>query len=367
MTHKIAISDLFLAALFSLFVSLPALGQPQQQIWMWRDAVGGVRSRADLDEVLKQHRLWINSSGKSGARANLSGANLREADLHGADLRQANLSSTDLSGADLSRAALQFADLHGANLNDASLRDAQMNWAILDRVLFEPKELPTVWTMALAKDSDSMTFEYNPSPLTQLRNRFQDAGNREAERAVTCALNRRQARPDYKTPPYKSMQGLFRWIAFDLTCGYGLSPGRPLGILGLLCLLFALAYAVFIHCPGTSGIYLVGSRWSKGRWNTQGLRIRPRTIASTRRWNVPFLWLGREWRVLRAAMFLSLISAFDIGFRDINLGRWLRLLTRREYDLKAIGTARTISGIQKLLSVYLVGLWVVTYFGRPFE
>ena len=45
----------------------------------------------------------------------------------------------------------------------------------------------------------------------------------------------------------------------------------------------------------------------------------------------------REWRVVRAAMFFSLMSAFNIGFRDINFGRWLRLLTRREYDLKAVG------------------------------
>jgi hypothetical protein len=34
-------------------------------------------------------------------------------------------------------------------------------------------------------------------------------------------------------------------------------------------------------------------------------------------------------------MFFSLMSAFNIGFHDINFGRWLRMLTKREYDLKA--------------------------------
>jgi hypothetical protein len=39
----------------------------------------------------------------------------------------------------------------------------------------------------------------------------------------------------------------------------------------------------------------------------------------------------------------------------------------REYVLRATGWVRTVAGIQSLLSVYLLALWVLTYFGRPFE
>jgi len=167
--------------------------------------------------------------------------------------------------------------------------------------------------------------------------------------------------------PLKSfVEGLFKWIAFDLTCEYGLSYGRPLRIVLVLWLLFSFVYAIFMHRPGTSGIYLVGTHWSGGRLNTQAIQIRPRAIPSAKWWRLPFLWLRQKWRVLRAAMFFSLMSAFNIGFRDINFGRWLRLLTKREYDLKAVGWARTVSGVQSLLSVYLIALWVLTYFGRPF-
>jgi hypothetical protein len=60
----------------------------------------------------------------------------------------------------------------------------------------------------------------------------------------------------------------------------------------------------------------------------------------------------------------------DIGLQyrllRVDFGRWLRLLTTHEYDLKAVGWARTVSGCQSLLSVYLIALWVLTYFGRPF-
>ena len=162
------------------------------------------------------------------------------------------------------------------------------------------------------------------------------------------------------------VEGVFKWIAFDLTCDYGFSPGRPLRIVLWLWLFFSFVYAFFIHRRGRSGIYLVGTRWSRGKSNMQAIQIRPRALRGAKCWKLPFLWLRREWRVLRAAMFFSLMSAFNIGFRDINFGRWLRLLTKREYDLKAVGWARTVSGFQSLLSVYLIALWVLSYFGRPF-
>jgi len=77
-------------------------------------------------------------------------------------------------------------------------------------------------------------------------------------------------------------------------------------------------------------------------------------------------FFGREWTVFRASMFFSLMSAFNIGFRDINFGRWLRLLTRQKFDIEAVGWARVVAGWQSLLSVYFIALWVLTYFGRPF-
>ncbi len=79
-----------------------------------------------------------------------------------------------------------------------------------------------------------------------------------------------------------------------------------------------------------------------------------------------FNFSGSECLLLRTAMFFSLMSAFNIGFRDINFGRWLRLLTRQEFDIKAVGWARVVAGWQSLISVYLIALWVLTYFGRPF-
>jgi len=39
----------------------------------------------------------------------------------------------------------------------------------------------------------------------------------------------------------------------------------------------------------------------------------------------------------------------------------------REYSLHATGWTRFVSGLQSLISVYLVALAILTYFGNPFE
>jgi hypothetical protein len=37
------------------------------------------------------------------------------------------------------------------------------------------------------------------------------------------------------------------------------------------------------------------------------------------------------------------------------------------YTLSATGWVRAVSGLQSLVSVYLLALWALTYFGRSFE
>ena len=60
----------------------------------------------ELDLILKNHKLWVESDFVKGNRADLMRANLSDADLSDADLMRANLSGADLSGADLMRANL---------------------------------------------------------------------------------------------------------------------------------------------------------------------------------------------------------------------------------------------------------------------
>src|SRR6266404_7261991 len=86
--------------------------------------------------ILDQHRIWVESGGEAGTKADLCGANLENADLtgvnlQGAFLQRANLRGADLSMADLRHASLVQADLGNANLLGAELRGANLMGATL--------------------------------------------------------------------------------------------------------------------------------------------------------------------------------------------------------------------------------------------
>jgi uncharacterized protein YjbI with pentapeptide repeats len=77
------------------------------------------KTQEELDQILQQHQLWLDTEGGTGQRAelryaNLTGANLYNANLYGVLLCNANLTGANLHGADLRRV-----DFFGANLRDA--------------------------------------------------------------------------------------------------------------------------------------------------------------------------------------------------------------------------------------------------------
>jgi hypothetical protein len=102
-------------------------------------------------------------------------------------------------------------------------------------------------------------------------------------------------------------------------------------------------------------------RLARGRGKEKAVLIRLQT-AKTRRWR-----LMDEFRLFRTSLYFSLLSTFHIGWREFNVGSWMARMQPREYTLRATGWVRMVSGIQSLLSVYLLALWILTYFGRPFE
>lgn len=92
-----------------------------------------------LEDVLKDHRRWLDTEGREGQRAVLngvsfSGMNLRgklfsNADLshsyfYDADLRGANLGSADLYGSEF-----HYTDMRGANLSGANIRESSLDFS----------------------------------------------------------------------------------------------------------------------------------------------------------------------------------------------------------------------------------------------
>jgi uncharacterized protein YjbI with pentapeptide repeats len=85
----------------------------------------------ELAEILDQHKIWVETGGESGAKADLSGANLSHADLTGVNLEGALLQRANLSAADLSMANLRGASLVQANLRNANLLGTELRGANL--------------------------------------------------------------------------------------------------------------------------------------------------------------------------------------------------------------------------------------------
>ena len=85
----------------------------------------------EIQAVLEEHRLWLDSNREKGKRADFSGKNLQEAHLVDENLRMANLFGANLEGANLEGANLEGANLEGANLFGANLEGAILRRANL--------------------------------------------------------------------------------------------------------------------------------------------------------------------------------------------------------------------------------------------
>ncbi|MBT5659658.1 MAG: response regulator [Rhodospirillaceae bacterium] len=107
--------------------------------------------KIDLKQVVKDHDIWLLTSGKDGANANLVNEKLSGADLHDVVLTNANMKHVDLGDAllknasfewaDLRQAYLSGADLSGACLHGAKLRHADLSLSRLEEADFRAADL----------------------------------------------------------------------------------------------------------------------------------------------------------------------------------------------------------------------------------
>src|SRR5438309_4957221 len=88
-------------------------------------------SLIELAEILDQHKIWAESGGELGAKADLTGVNLAKADLTGVNLQGAHLHRMNLAGADLSMATLRGASLVRSNLQNSNLLGTELRGANL--------------------------------------------------------------------------------------------------------------------------------------------------------------------------------------------------------------------------------------------
>lgn len=357
--------------------------------WTWQDGNGVQHTRADLDAILRKHRDWLNSNtiinpvGRIDlTRAHLQHANLSHLDLSGARLAYADLSDADLTetkfetadltgvsfdranlcGANLFTARLDHASFTSANLNSANLQTTTLNSASFEQtdlhdtdfgnsdltnVDFAPGHLPPAGNIGNVTGLATLFSIHSPAALLELRKALHDSGYDQAQRQVNASIHRYD-------------QNALQRLIFDDTCEWGSNWTRPLKIAAGLFFLCGLIYWIGLRFRLHAVLYLIAKPKGKERQLRIGLQaLRPTgSRRARRRW---------ERKLLGTAFLFSLTSVLNLGFQGFDFGRYIRMLHTRDFDLRARGWMRTLSGIQSLLGLALVAMSLLSYFGHPFE
>jgi hypothetical protein len=321
-------------------------------------------SQRELNAVLKAYRELFDSGAGEVCPPQFERSNLQGAYLSGAKLYRANLSGAVLAEANLTGALLAEANLKGADLVNADISGAILHHADLSSALFEPSSLADLRGIESVAGLSTLRFNFAPTALVLLRDDLRKRGLHAQAREVTYAIRSQERKHAWNKGA--AFDAAFNYAAFEITCGYGFHQGRPLRILLILIPLFAIVYMVALIVPARrGGIWRV---WLPERVLKDDGQAEPVRLAASLGWGAP--QRSSPYRLLRVValgLYMSILSAFHIGWRDLNVGTWIARLQPREYTLRATGWVRFVSGLQSLISVYLIALWVLTYFGKPFD
>jgi hypothetical protein len=313
--------------------------------------------------------------------AALKKAEFTDCDMSGSDFTAVNGEEIKFRHDTLTKARFDAAKLKGSIFEGGDLKDATFLASDMSGVLFAPDTLPNDRSLARALSLSRIRAPYNEVALFQLRNQFREAGNASQAREITYAIESgRQERyaGECSTGLDSTLVigrgerlaacGMYsiRALAFSFTCHFGLTPWRPLLLLVYMWVLCTILLFVILASTRKRLVSIAVTRALGGKtrvreygigefrehlvFNAKGLRRLVRSVL----------------RFLRISARLSLVNLFNLQFRDVEVGKWLRMMSFRDYDLKPKGIVRTISGIESILSLYLIALWVLVYFGDPF-
>lgn len=349
----------------------------------WVDAKDDEKKRAwtDATKGFRGACLWAtNLSGLDLSGADLTGAMLYKSDLRNVNLEQAQLNDarlykSDLTGADLPKASLNNAVLDCANLTRADLDGVKLEHAKLIRTLvegvslaganltdalYEATGVPLIRAIYDIKGLPTLHFKDTKVGLELLRNAFKNSDLRDQEREVTYAIRH----TDRLNSSWWDQALLY--VLFEGPAEWGNAPWRPLmlfvaGIglffgVYLLLIWFRLGEIRRVSAGQTSEVVAGGATSVPHEITTGSTKVGMNVWTETGQ-------CSRWWYVF----YFSVLSAFHIGFREIEIGRWLSRMQPREYHLRPSRWIRLASGTQSLLSVGLLALWLLAYFGRPFE
>jgi uncharacterized protein YjbI with pentapeptide repeats len=300
--------------------------------------------------------------------------------LSGAQFIGPNISPNEAGKGDgagsLRVAIFQGAILDGAKFVDVDMTGATLWGASMKGVIFRPRELPDMRSLSFASHLETLQAQGDPSAMIELHKRFSDAGLTGLQKDMTFAIRRSEESDALRVClTGRDLGGVslgffglprqagacFSYLipkaTLDLTCQFGKKPWRPLWIICWLGLLWA---AVLTWCLGKvrGNALLIVFKNSAG----EDVAVPFRRLMNNARTRRQVFYLRIE-----LAFALTISSIFNLPFKEIEVGRWLRMLAPREFDFRTRGWVRSFCGCLTLLSFYLFALWIMSLFGEPFS
>jgi len=167
-----------------------------------------------------------------------------------------------------------------------------------------------------------------------------------------------------------------RYYAFDWTVMFGLKPSGAIIKLGYVLLISMATYLVMLWLKFIFPYWSLGSIQKitlKNTHATDGISktfVEGEYVIENLLKPIPDYMQGwshyRFWLYLLGhVIWFAILASFHFGWRDLNVGNWLSRMQPKTFTYKSTGLFRTLSGIQSLVSVYLLALFVLTFFGHP--
>ncbi len=309
----------------------------------------------------------------------LTFANLDDAELYNTDLEGAILNATSARNATFFSANLHQADLAQADFTGSLFRNAILTVASVDLANFTGAELGGAKGLRLLPLVEESLY---PVGLYEQRNMLWASGFKQEARELNYLFQHHQIHARLSNEDVGSITELsiLAWlnqywdkfaaltaiIAFELTTDWGLAPSLALLELGIIIVLMGLVYWIGLLYQAKLFITRSVKSWSpEGEHFQEGdfysVDVR-RFLAEKSMSNT-----GYQINLFRISLYFSLVSAIHIGWKDFNLGTWVSRIQSEPYTFHAKGWARTVSGLQSLVCIYLIVIWALTQFSLFFE
>jgi uncharacterized protein YjbI with pentapeptide repeats len=256
---------------------------------------------------------------------------------HPSLLSPANLSRSNLYGANLSGAVLGNANLEGASLYMVKFADTLIDVAQLDKALHYKFIKPGVLSSRINVSQAYLQFV----EAFHRESKVFFAGNGMAEMAAEYHYWEQEVKT-YKpeTPLYSKVLriALMKW-----PYGYGSKPMWLFYYSFSVVLIFAMLFVLFTINKKKSGIYKV-------------LRENGQEKVTVLSW--------RKGLLLADCLYFSLLSLATFGYGVLQPRQWVEFFRFEPVELRPLGWARILVGLEAVVGIYLLALLTTVIFGK---